>query len=222
MQAGRGIYYPIEVFSFKKQKDTQQPSAVQATVASSQDRTKKQPTPKRRHQEAKNLHPLVPADRKEAKRQDRERRNIAFQREQEALITGDERYLPARDKGKARRYIRDWVDARWSLSEFVVPAMLLFILMMLVFSFMRSNATTTMRILNILTLIFYGLFLLSIGEGVVVWQRLKRRFKRVYPNQSIPKGSWFYCYSRMVMARRWRSPKPQVERGEFPKNQPHP
>lgn len=178
---------------------------------------KGRPTPSRKEAEARNQRPLVPADRKEAKAQAKAKRDEAFRREQEALATGDERYLPIRDKGPVRRMIRDFVDSRWTLSEFIVPGMLLFlVLMMILPSVMGSNAETGSKVLMAITFVFYGIVILSVIEGVITWQLLKRQIKATYPTETIPKGSWFYCYSRMVMARRWRSPKPQVARGEKP------
>ncbi len=181
---------------------------------------KGRPTPSRRDAESRHNQPLVPADRKEAKRRSKQLRDAAYRREQEALETGDERYLPARDKGHARRFTRDWVDARWSVSEFVVPAMLLFLVAMLAATFIRTNADLVTPVIVTLTIVFYTLLVVSLVEGVIVWQRLKRRIVRKWPGETIPRGTWFYAYSRMVMARRWRSPKPQVGRGEFPDTQP--
>ena len=37
------------------------------------------------------------------------------------MRTGDERYLPPRDKGPVRRFIRDFVDSRFSFVELMVP-----------------------------------------------------------------------------------------------------
>ncbi|MCI1641011.1 MAG: DUF3043 domain-containing protein [Actinomyces sp.] len=177
---------------------------------------KGRPTPSRRQAESRHNQPLVPADRKEAKRKSKELRDAAYRRQQVALETGDERYLPVRDKGRVRRFTRDWLDARWSLSEFVVPAMLVFLAVMLAASFLRTDTELVARVIFVLTAAFYVLLLASIVEGVVVWQRLRRRIAQRYPDDAIPRGTWFYCYSRMVMARRWRTPKPQVARGEFP------
>ena len=46
------------------------------------------------------------------------------------MRTGDERYLPARDKGPVKRYIRDYVDARFSLGEAFMPLSILLIVIM--------------------------------------------------------------------------------------------
>lgn len=182
-----------------------------------ESRKKGRPTPTRKQAQARNSKPLVPADRKEAKRIARAKRDAAFQREQTALRTGDERYLPLRDKGQVRRFIRDSIDARWTLSEFLLPVMVLFLVVMMAASLVPSwQETVGPWVMVSVTGTLYALFAVSILEGVVVWQRLKRLLKKRFPNEEIPKGSWYYCYSRMIMARRWRSPRPLVARGEFP------
>ena len=38
----------------------------------------------------------------------------------QAMLTGDERYYPARDQGPARRYARDFVDARYNVGEYFI------------------------------------------------------------------------------------------------------
>lgn len=185
-----------------------------------QSEKKTAPTRTRKEAEAARARPLVPKDRKLARQIDKQKRNEEYARQQMALETGDERYLPYRDKGKVRRFARDWVDARWSISEFLLPAMLLFLVGMLAVGFFAPDTTATGISSLVFIIALYSLFVISIVEAIVVWQRLKRRIKRRYPNEEIPKGTWFYTYSRMLMARRWRSPKPQVARGEYPKTSP--
>ncbi len=186
-------------------------------AAPKQRGTKKGPTRTRKEAEAANLRPLVPNDRKLAKARQKEERNLAWARERQALQTGDERYLPMRDKGVIRRYIRNWVDARWSFSEFLLPAMVIFLGVMLVVSISGAQGPVLNAVMAALMILFYLLLIVGIIESIVVWQRMKRRLRKLYPDTPIPRGSWFYLYSRMLMARRWRSPKPQVSRGEFPK-----
>lgn len=182
---------------------------------------KGRPTPKRKEAQARNLKPLVPADRKEAKRIARAKRDEAFKREQIALETGDERYLPLRDKGRIRRFVRDWIDAKWTFSEFLLPVMVLFLVVMMVASMIPSwQETIGPWIMISVTGALYTLFAVSIIEGVIVWQRMKKRLRGRFPDEEIPKGTWYYCYSRMIMARRWRSPRPLVARGEFPDARP--
>lgn len=171
----------------------------------------------RKEAEAERRRPLIPADRKLAKRIAKEKQREAMARQQIALETGDERYLPIRDKGRARRFVRDWVDARWSISEFVFPLMLIFIVGMIGLQFLPLKQSALSVVIAVFTFTVYGMFLISILEGIIVWSRIKKRIKTRFPNEVIPRGTWFYTYSRMLMARRWRTPKPQVARGEFPK-----
>ena len=44
------------------------------------------------------------------------------------MAAGEDRYLPARDKGPQRKFVRDYVDSGWHLGEVVMPAMVLVIL----------------------------------------------------------------------------------------------
>ena len=44
----------------------------------------------------------------------------ARERQNDALMGGDQRYLPAVDRGSQRRYIRDYVDARRNLGDFML------------------------------------------------------------------------------------------------------
>ena len=51
------------------------------------------------------------------------------------MLTGDDAGLPARDKGPVRRFMRDHIDARRNLAEFMLPVMLI----VLALSFMRTS-----------------------------------------------------------------------------------
>lgn len=189
----------------------------QNQTSPSADAPKGRPTPTRKESEALRRRPVVNRDRKLAKQQAKEKRAEAYARERTALETGDERYLPLRDKGKTRRYVRNYVDARWSLAEFLLPAMVLFLAGMLLMSFIPLPGAAGEYIILALTALFYGLLVASLIESAVVWRKVKKRVMALYPHEQIPRGTWFYLYSRMLMARRWRSPKPQVARGQFPK-----
>ena len=101
-------------------------------VSTTHDGKKGRPTPKRKAAEAARIRPLVPKDRKEAKRAARAARNARFDAEQRAMITGEEKYLPARDKGAARRFVRDYVDARHSFSEWILACMMVSIILLMV------------------------------------------------------------------------------------------
>src|SRR6188768_2891988 len=100
------------------------PIEPEATVAGA---AKGRATPTRAQQEAARKRPLVP-DTKEAKA--RARADLATQREKArvGMASGDPKYLPARDQGPQRKFVRDFVDGGWHLAEFVMPAMVIVIL----------------------------------------------------------------------------------------------
>lgn len=205
-----------DVLSSKKSEPEETPQPQTAN-----DRSKSGPTPSRKQAQARNDHSLIVADRKAAKKAARERaRAMRLEQDrlqQEALITGDERYMPLRDKGKVKRFTRDWLDARWSFSEFVFPVMILFFVVFFGVSFFASTSAAGQRALFIVMVIIYALFFVAIVETSIVWQRIKRQLRKVYPREPMPRRMWFYAFSRAIMLRPWRSPRPQVERGQFPK-----
>lgn len=179
---------------------------------------KGRPTPKRRDQEAARRKDMIPADRKLAKQRARQRRDELWRRQQQAMETGDERYLPLRDKGRIRRLTRDYVDARWSFAEWVLPMMLVMVLTMFGVSIMVrfTSEVVAAWILQSVTLVTYGLLVIAIVESIFVLRKVRRIAEQKYPNEAWPRGSWFYIFSRMVMTRRWRQPRTQVQRGQLP------
>ena len=66
------------------------------------------------------------------------------------------------------------------------------------------------------SILMYGSFIVTAVEAIVVWRKIKRLFSASHPREDIPSGTGYYTFSRMIMPRRWRSPRPQVARGEYP------
>ncbi len=89
---------------------------------------KGRPTPSRREREAANRRPLVgnsPADKKAA----RARLNTEREKARVGMANGEERYLPAKDRGEQRRFVRDWIDARWNVGEVMMPVLVIFLIL---------------------------------------------------------------------------------------------
>lgn len=174
---------------------------------------KGRPTPKRKEAEARNKRPVVPADRKAARRaakqRERQRRQEAWARQQKAMQTGDERYLPPRDKGPVRRYARDYVDARWSIAELFLPIAVVLLIAMFF-------TTAVPQIALYATVAMYGLLLLALVDSLIMVQLLKRRLRARFDAERIPGWTGMYAFSRSFQMRRLRMPKPQVKRGEYP------
>ena len=170
---------------------------------------KGRPTPKRKEAEAQRAQRMKPPkDRREAYKMQRERQKEDRSKVRNALISGDDRYLPSRDRGPLRRFVRDWVDARRTIGEFFIIIGLVVVLANLVPSTaVKSYATTA----------WLALLVLLIGEGIMLSRRLRRELDTRFPPEKGPhegrRGAIFYGIMRSFQLRRLRLPKPQVRPG---------
>lgn len=173
---------------------------------------KGRPTPKRKDAQARRVRPVVPTDREAAKREARAARDEAFRRQQDALITGDERWLPPRDKGPIKRYIRDYIDARYSVGEVFLPL----VLVLMILSIALPNRVISASLIALIGI--YATLLLTVGDTVLCWRRLRRLLTAKFGEDRLKKQGpiFFYIFSRCLLPRRLRKPLPQVARKEFP------
>lgn len=168
---------------------------------------KGRPTPKRREAEAANKRPLVPSDRKAATRADRAKTREARARAQQGMVAGEERYLPARDRGPVRRYVRDYIDARWNVGEFFLPVSFVVVLMVLF-----AGRRPQLALVGIV--ILYAAVFASVIDALIASRTIKKRILATFG--SVPKGTVSYSLMRAFQIRRTRVPRPQVNRGEYP------
>lgn len=168
------------------------------------DGRKSGPTPKRHEQVAANKRPLVPNDRKEARRRSKE--HVAQQRERAriGMANGEERYLPERDRGPQKRLVRDWVDARTSLSEFMLPFMFLVIIATFI-------PIPQVQVYGMAAL--WVFFIIMVLECVVAGFRVRRLLRTKFGQSRVVRGVRWYAAMRMIQLRPLRLPKPQVTRG---------
>ena len=164
------------------------------------------PTPTRREAEAARRQPLVPVDRKAAKRRSREKLREDRYKHRLALEAGEEWALPSKDRGPQRRYIRDYIDARWSFAEFLLPIMVVGLPISLI-----GNRTALMVGYGLV----YGALAFAILDTTILWQKLKRRVRERF-GEDPQRGSLWYVITRAMQIRPGRLPKPKVKRGEFP------
>lgn len=193
------------MFGRKKEAPAPQETIDQAHEAQQPRAGKGTPTPRRKDQEAARKRPLVPNDRKAARDANRTAQAEQRLKMREAMNTGDERYLPLRDKGPQKRYVRDFVDARWVLGEFLIVFALIFV----VLSFVRD--------LNVQAFILVGfwvLLALVAIDAFVLGRQLKKRLTAKFGE--VERGAVWYGVMRGLQLRRMRLPKPQVKRGEYP------
>lgn len=168
---------------------------------------KGRPTPKRSEAEAARKRPLVPADRKVVARSQRAAAKEARDREFQAMQTGDERYLPARDKGPVRRWVRDLVDARRNLGEYFLP---ISIALVLATFLTQGNLQAGLVVIGIL----YTVVLVTVVDGFLLARRIKKGVTAKFG--TVPRGVLMYGVLRAYQIRRSRLPRPQVTRGQFP------
>ncbi|MEW2132879.1 DUF3043 domain-containing protein [Streptomyces sp. NPDC005435] len=192
-------------------KDEKAPADKAQVTLSKQTRDpqapKGRPTPKRSEaQSQRRSVASTPTNRKDAAKRQREERRSALERQRKALAGGDERYLPARDKGPIRKFARDWVDSRINVAEFFLPSAIV----ILVLSIVRVPALQSIAL--ILWLIVIVLIVLdSIWSGI----RLRKALAERFPADN-RRGAVAYGLMRSLQMRRLRLPKPQVKRGERP------
>lgn len=167
---------------------------------------KGRPTPTRKEREAANQRPLVSNDRKASSREARAKYNEARERARVGMANGEEKFLPSRDKGPQKRYVRDYVDARFSVGELMIPVMLVII----VLSFVADPALNVIAVLAL-----WAFFLLAVLDCLVAGWLVRRRLVAKYGDDKVEKVRW-YAAMRCLQMRLMRLPKPQVKRGAYP------
>jgi hypothetical protein len=162
---------------------------------------KGRPTPTRKEaQAAAKARAKAGMDKATAKKVLREQRASQNAKMRQGLRSGDERYLPARDQGPVKKFIRDFIDSRICMAEFLLP---LLVVIMITQSFAPafSNGLWSATILLVLVDTIWLMF------------RLKREIRRRFPNEST-KGTTSYAILRSLQLRWLRLPKPQVKLGQ--------
>jgi len=166
-------------------------------------------TPSRKEAEAARKQRLkTPASRKDQAKREREAREAIRNRQREALKTGEEKFLPARERGPVRRFARDYVDRRRNVAEYL----LIFLLLVLLFGFFAS-ATSQPWAAYIATLSYPLIIVLVIIDEFLLVRGLRRELKARFSPDEIG-GTTSYAVLRTMQLRRMRLPKPQINRGE--------
>jgi hypothetical protein len=201
---------------FRRRSQTSDEDATQATSPDqpkSATPRKGRPTPKRKVAEGRRRQPVTaPGNRKEAYKQARLRQNTERARTREGMRRGEERYLPARDKGPVRKFAREWVDSRRVVSQYFLPISLAILLL----TWLPFPATV--RGLVYAGVITVGWPVMMIGvlaTSIWVSWRVKRAALEKFPDESL-KGVGFYAAMRSLQIRRLRFPPPTVRPGGRP------
>ncbi len=125
----------------------------------------------------------------------------------QAMDTGDEKFLPLRDKGPQKRFARDYVDARFSLGEYLMFGALVFVIISLV---VPSTSEQMIYVLGG----FWVMFLAVFVDVFILSRKLRKRLAEKFGE--VERGAVWYGSMRSLQFRKLRLPKPLVKRGEYP------
>ncbi|MDP9807099.1 hypothetical protein J2S70_001681 [Trueperella bonasi] len=172
------------------------------------------PTPRRRDVEAARRRPLVSdaksmtrEEKRQLKAEQRARSNELYQKQQEAMRTGNQREMPVQHRGPERAFARDYVDAKGPVSAFFMPVALLILPLMLL---QPRWPEVIIPIIWVMYAVFFLMALVAFITGKQAKDLVAYRFGEA------PKGLMLQMVGRAFYLRRWRLPSAQVERGEYP------
>ena len=190
---------------FRRTKQPQPDSAASSAADPSRQEGKGRPTPSRKEAEAAaRARARPPRTRREMAQRQREARGESSRKVRQAMKTGDERYFLPRDKGPVRRFIRDFVDVRFSFVELMIPVMIL----VLVLGY--SGRANLMQVGNTILL---GMLLLVVVDLFLLRFRLRRELAKRFPEEPT-KGTTYYAVTRAMQMKFMRLPKSQVRIGQ--------
>lgn len=180
----------------KKGQPTPVPAPVVETPLTGRGK-KSQPTPTRREAEA-------------ARRQ-RVNRTLT---KKEARVEGSRqartqrmKAVSARDNTPEKALLRDYIDARFSLGELLLPSLVV----ILALSFAGTRYPKVTFFATLLMYVFIAGVL--IDALVVMWRGYKRVLAARQPGAST-RGLMMYGMNRCIQIRRFRMPPPRIKRGQ--------
>ncbi|MGQ0573168.1 MAG: DUF3043 domain-containing protein [Pseudonocardia sp.] len=182
-------------------------------AAPGQSPGKGRPTPKRRDAERRRRGPAPPPPRTQreaiklarATKPDKtERRRRAAER-RERMDAGDDRYLPPRDRGPVKAYIRDVVDSRRHIIGLFMP------LAGLVFISIIVPVAAVQTYISVVAMAVMGSMIV---EGIFLGRRIAAAARARFPGEEV-KGfaTGWYAFTRASQPRTLRVPRPRVARG---------
>jgi hypothetical protein len=181
---------------FRRNTEAAEPEQPAATIDHAPTDKKGRPTPTRKEAEAARRQRVTTTlSKKEARaaasRQSRAQRMKA---------------VNAREAAPEKALMRDYIDARFNLGEFLLPSVVVILAVTLLGSYWPS--VTVIATLAMYLFIF-GVFV----DGYLMWRRFKKVLAARLPKAS-PKGLLMYGMTRSTQIRRFRSPAPRIKRGE--------
>ena len=168
---------------------------------------KGRPTPKRNEVVEARKRPLVSADRSEARKSSRAAMQIERDKQRIGYANGVEKFMPIRDRGAQKRFVRDYVDARTSVGEFMLPILVVVIILSLI----------DVVAVQIATIVVLWVFLaVAVIDVLLLGRGVKKKLGAKFGESKVESGVRWYAGVRAMQLRQMRLPKPQVKRGQWP------
>jgi hypothetical protein len=173
-----------------------QPAPEPTTVESAPTGKKARPTP----------------TRKEAEAARRQRMSTTLSKKESRAAAGRQsrsdrmRAISAREATPEKILMRDYIDARFNIGEFLLPSVVVILAVTVLGSYWP-------RVTLIATLAMYLFILAVFVDGYLMWRGFKKVLAARLPKTS-PKGLMLYGMTRSTQIRRFRSPAPRIKRGE--------
>ena len=150
--------------------------------------------------------------RKEAEAARRQRMSTTLSKKESRAAAGRQsrsdrmRAISAREATPEKILMRDYIDARFNIGEFLLPSVVVILTVTVLGSYWP-------RVTLIATLAMYLFILAVFVDGYLMWRGFKRVLAARLPKTS-PKGLMLYGMTRSTQIRRFRSPAPRIKRGE--------
>ncbi len=172
------------------------PSSAPTVGPSTPGAKKDRPTPTRKEAEAARRQRVTQTLTK------KESRAMASQQSRSQRM----RALNQREATPEKALMRDYVDARFSLGEFLLPSLVV----VLALSFLSSiwPAVTSVSVI-----LMYAMILAVLFDGFLLWRGFKKVLAERLPRSST-RGLLMYGMNRAIQIRRFRMPRPRIKRGE--------
>lgn len=162
-------------------------------------------TPTRKEREAARKRPLVGGRTPEARALSKDQQRTQREKARIGLANGEEKYLPLKDRGPQKRFIRDYIDSRWGFGELAIPLLVLYFIL----SFIGAAFTVPLEIG------LYAAVALVVIDCIVATILVRRRLAAKFGANNVDRIG-LYAATRNFQLRAMRLPKPQVKRGQYP------
>jgi Protein of unknown function (DUF3043) len=195
--------HPIEGLIVAKQVQSEADRIAAEELANNPIAPKGHATPTRKEREAARKRPLVGGKTPEARALSKDQQRAQRERARVGMANGEEKYLPVRDRGAQKRFVRDVVDSRWGFAELTIPIL---ILLVIVGYFDASLAVYV-------NIGLWVLVLLIAIDVIALHFRLRKLLAEKFGADRVEKRGLYHA-TRAIQLRVMRLPKPQVKRGE--------